>query len=97
MPAKQGPENQDRSKRPRRASEISRSLSRDARVYNSSSFILKFNPMPPVLLKRAESDERIATHTRLPGKGWFSFELSGESDLHHALYWLNQAAKKAAK
>jgi len=84
-----------------RANRIFAALPKTRGLYNSSSFILKFNPMPPVLLKRAESDERIDTHTRLPGKGWFSFELSSESDLHHARYWLNQAyeasAKKAAK
>ncbi len=80
-----------------RANKIFAALPKTRGLHNSSSFILKFNPMPPVLQKRAESDERIDTHTRLPGKGWFSFELSSESDLHHALYWLNQAMKHPRK
>jgi hypothetical protein len=64
---------------------------------SSSSLILKFNPMPPSLLKRAKTDPRMDTRTRLPGKGWFSFELTSESDLGDALSWLNQAYESAAK
>ena len=70
----------------------------ETRGFNSSSsFILKFNPMPASLLKRAKSDPRMDTHTRLPGKGWFSFELTSESDLGDALFWLNQAYESAAR
>jgi hypothetical protein len=64
---------------------------------SSSSLIIKFNPMPPALLKRAQADSRLDTHTRIPGKGWFSFELNSESDLRDALFWLNQAYETAAK
>jgi len=64
---------------------------------SASSFILKFDPMPPPLLKRAYADSRLDTHTRVPGKGWFSFELNAESDLGDALYWLNQAYEACAK
>lgn len=67
------------------------------RGFNSCcSFILRFNPMPPTLLKRAQSDPRMDTNTRLPGKGWFSFRLNFETDLRDALYWLNQAYEEAA-
>ncbi len=64
---------------------------------SSSSFMLKFNPMPAALLKRAQSDPRMDTNTRMPGKGWFTFELRSEADLRDALYWLNQAYDAAAK
>ena len=54
-----------------------------------ASILLKFDPMPPALLKRAESDFRV--HTNRPGKGWFSFTLASDTDLHDALEWLNQS------
>jgi hypothetical protein len=59
-----------------------------------ASVLLKFDPMPPALLKRVESDLRV--HTNSPGKGWFSFTLTSDADLHDALDWLSlsyQAAK----
>jgi len=64
---------------------------------SSSSLIVKFNPMPPGLLKRAQTDPRMDTNTRVPGKGWFSFELSSEADMRDALFWLNHAYEAAAK
>jgi hypothetical protein len=68
------------------------------RGFNSaSSFIVKFNPLPPALLKRAESDPRMDTNTRLPGKGWLSFQLNSETDLPDALFWLNRAYELASK
>ncbi|HEY4979850.1 MAG TPA: hypothetical protein VII25_11835 [Candidatus Acidoferrum sp.] len=67
------------------------------RGFNSaSSIMLKFNPLPDVLLKRAQNDSRLDTNTRMPGKGWFTFELSSETDLRDALFWLNQAYDAAA-
>ncbi|MGB7844089.1 MAG: hypothetical protein WBL63_00610 [Candidatus Acidiferrum sp.] len=64
---------------------------------SSSSLIVKFNPMSPVLLKLAQRDPRMDTHTRVPGKGWFSFELASEADVRDALFWLNHAYEAAAK
>lgn len=58
---------------------------------SSSSLIVKFSPMPPALLQRAQADPRMDTNTRIPGKGWFSFELNSSNDLQDALYWLNQS------
>jgi hypothetical protein len=62
-----------------------------------SSLILKFNPMPPALLKLARADSRLDTNTRAPGNGWFSFRLSSDEDLHDALIWLNLAYETAGK
>jgi hypothetical protein len=56
-----------------------------------SSMILKFNAMAPKLLKRAEADGRMDTSTRVPGRGWFSFELRSENDLRDALWWLESS------
>jgi hypothetical protein len=64
---------------------------------SSSSLIVKFNPMPPALLKRAHADPRMDTNTRVPGKGWFSFELNSQTDVRDALFWLNHAYEAAAK
>ena len=66
-------------------------------LFTPSSIILKFNPMPPALLKHAQSEPRMDTNTRVPGKGWFSFELNSERDLRDALFWLNHAYETAAK
>ena len=62
-----------------------------------SSLLLKFNPMPPKLLKRAEADARMNTSTRIPGQGWFSFHMHSEADLHDAQWWLNQAYEAAGR
>jgi hypothetical protein len=58
--------------------------------------ILKFNPMPEKLLERARADARLDTSTRVPGKGWFTFELTSEEDLRDALWWIQQAFANAS-
>jgi len=58
-----------------------------------ASILLKFDPMPPALSRRAESDARL--HSDSPGKGWFSFTLSSDTDLHDALEWLNRSYESA--
>ena len=45
---------------------------------SGSLLILKFNPMPEELLQRARGDARLDTSTRVPGKGWFTFDLASE-------------------
>jgi hypothetical protein len=64
---------------------------------SSSSLIVRFNPMPPALLAKARADARMDTNTRVPGKGWFSFEVASESDLRDALAWLDHAYQAAKK
>ena len=64
---------------------------------SGSLLILKFNPMPKELLQRARGDARLDTSTRVPGKGWFTFELASEDDLRYALWWIQQAFACAAK
>lgn len=66
-------------------------LPRARSFHSPTSFILKFDPMPPKLLKHASSDSRLDTNTRLPGRGWFSFELRCDGDLRDALFWLQRA------
>jgi hypothetical protein len=62
---------------------------------STPSLILKFDPMPPALLKHAETDPRLETSTRVPGKGWFSFALDSEADLRDAVWWLNHSYESA--
>jgi hypothetical protein len=59
--------------------------------------ILKFNPMPEKLFRRAQGDPRLDTSTRVPGQGWFMFELRSETDLRDALWWIAQAFGCAGK
>ena len=63
--------------------------------HSATSIIFKFDPMPPKLLQRASSDSRLNTKTRLPGRGWFSFELRDDADIRDALWWLNEAYESA--
>ena len=55
--------------------------------------LLKFDPIPPALLKSAEDDVRL--HANRPGKGWFSFTLASDTDVHDALRWLNHSYESA--
>lgn len=58
-----------------------------------ASILLKFDPVPPALLKRAQGDDRLKGNT--PGNGWFSFTLNSDTDLHDALEWLNHSYESA--
>jgi hypothetical protein len=46
-----------------------------------SSLVFKFDPLPPGLRKRATADQRMDASTKVTSKGWFSFNLSSDSDL----------------
>ena len=59
--------------------------------HSPSSIIFKFDPMPAALVGKASADSRFISGARLPGKGWFSFELRCDADLRDALFWLNHA------
>jgi hypothetical protein len=60
-----------------------------------ASILLKLNSMPPALLQSALNDSRVRGNT--PGKGWFSFTLTSNTDLHDALEWLNHCYESAKK
>jgi hypothetical protein len=62
-----------------------------------SGLLFKFHPMPPALQMRADSDDRMDASRKASSKGWFSFHLDSEADLHDALWWLNQAYEAAKK
>lgn len=70
-------------------------LPRTRALRTSTSFIVKFNPMPPNLLRRARKDPRMDSERKSPSARWYSFELSSAKDLRDALWWLNRAYEAA--
>ncbi len=72
-------------------------LPRTRALNTSNSIILKFDPMPPDLLRRAQDDSRIDSVKQAPGARWYSFDLNSAGDLRDALWWLNQAYLEARK
>jgi hypothetical protein len=70
-------------------------LPRTRTLSTPDSFIFKFDPMPPALLRRAKKDQRISSENESPGVTWYSFELDSADDLHDALRWLNRAYEAA--
>jgi hypothetical protein len=70
-------------------------LPRSRAMVTPNSIIFKFDPMPAELSKRAHEDPRIDFERGAPGERWFSFALSSADDLRDALWWLDQAYRKA--
>lgn len=70
-------------------------LPRTRALGTPNSFIVKFNPMPTELLRRARKDPRMASERESPGARWYSFELNSADDLRDALWWLNRAYGEA--
>lgn len=62
-----------------------------------SSLLFKFDPMPPSLSKRADTDSRVTASMKASSKGWFAFEMHSDSDFHDALWWLNQSYEVSKK
>lgn len=62
-----------------------------------SSVLFKFNPVPPGLRDRTQSDTRMNSSKNPKSKGWFSFELGSAHDLRDALFWLDRAYRAASK
>jgi membrane carboxypeptidase/penicillin-binding protein PbpC len=78
-----------------RDNKIFAGLPRTRALHTSNSIILKFDPIPPDLLRRAQEDSRIDSIKQAPGARWYSFDLNSAGDLRDALWWLNQAYLEA--
>jgi hypothetical protein len=78
-----------------RGNVIFAALPRTRALSTPDSFIFKFDPMPPALLRRAKNDQRISSERESPGVTWYSFELKLADDLDDALWWLNRAYEAA--
>jgi hypothetical protein len=70
-------------------------LPRSRALVTPNSIIFKFDPMPTELSKRAQEDPRIDSERGTPGERWFSFALNSPDDMRDALWWLDQAYRKA--
>jgi hypothetical protein len=70
-------------------------LPRTRALSTPDSFIVKFDPMPPRLLRRAKRDRRISSEKESPDVTWYSFELGEADDMRDALWWLNRAYEAA--
>jgi len=80
-----------------RDNKIFAGLPRTRALHTSNSMILKFDSMPPELLRRAQDDSRINSVKQVPGARWYSFDLNSADDLRDALWWLNQAYLEARR
>jgi hypothetical protein len=74
-----------------RGNKIFAGLPRTRALYTPNSIILRFDPMPPKLLRRAQEDSRISSGKVVPSGRWYAFELNSADELGDALWWLNQA------
>jgi hypothetical protein len=70
-------------------------LPRSRAMVTPNSIIFRFDPMPTELSKRAREDPRVDFERQAPGTRWFSFALHSSDDLRDALWWLDQAYRKA--
>jgi hypothetical protein len=59
--------------------------------------VFKLPVLSPALRKRARVDARMSASLKASSKGWFSFEISNDSDLRDALFWLHRAHQAAGK
>lgn len=80
-----------------RARRIFAAIPRSRTFLPPSAFMLKFDPPPTSLLRRAESDPRVNAPSHAPGNGWFTFQLASDADLRDALDWLARAHRFAAR
>lgn len=70
-------------------------LPRTRALSTPDSFIFKFDPMPPALLRRARKDPRISSERQTPDVKWYSFQLDAADDMRDAVWWLNRAYEAA--
>jgi hypothetical protein len=70
-------------------------LPRTRTLSTPDSFVFKFDPMPPTLLRRARKDPRIISRSQKSDVKWYSFQLNSADDLRDALWWLSRAYKAA--
>ncbi len=64
---------------------------------NANSIILRFDPMPRELLRRAECDPRVSWEREAEEPRWYSFEVTSDRDISDALWWLSQAYEASGK
>jgi hypothetical protein len=72
-------------------------LPRSRAMNSPRSIMFKFASVAPVTLNSANKDSRVEKVSRMPGSGWFAFELNEASATKDALGWLGRAYQAAKK
>jgi hypothetical protein len=72
-------------------------LPRSRAMKSPRSIMFKFASVTPAILASAYKDSRVDTVSRMPGAGWFFFELDAPSATQSALGWLGRAYEAAKK
>jgi hypothetical protein len=72
-------------------------LPRSRAMKSPRSIMFKVASMTPAILESADKDSRVDTVSRMPGAGWFFFELDASSAMQGALGWLGRAYEAAKK
>ena len=66
-------------------------LPRTRALSNASSIIFRFDPLPPELARRAQSQEGLRPEGAFSKGHWLSLTLQSADSLHDALWWLQRA------
>ena len=72
-------------------------LPRSRAMKSPRSFMFKLASTSPAILDAAKKDSRVDTNSRVPGPGWFMFEVDEASATKDALGWLGRAYEAAKK
>jgi len=72
-------------------------LPRSRAMKSPRSIMFKVASVTPAILESASKDSRVDTISRMPGGGWFFFELDAPSAMQGALGWLGRAYEAAKK
>jgi hypothetical protein len=72
-------------------------LPRTRAMKSPRSIMFKVASATPAILESANKDSRVDTVSRMPGAGWFFFELDAPSATQSALGWLGRAYEAAKK
>jgi hypothetical protein len=72
-------------------------LPRSRAMKSPRSIMFKVASVTPAILESANKDSRVDTVSRMPGAGWFFFELDAPSATQGALGWLGRAYEAAKK
>jgi hypothetical protein len=80
-----------------RDGKIFAALPRSRAMKSPRSLMFKFASVSPAILESAKKDSRVDIFSRVPGPGWFMFELDEASATKDALGWLGRAYEAAKK
>ncbi len=72
-------------------------LPRSRAMKSPRSLMFKLATISPAILDSAKKDSRVDTNSRVPGPGWFMFEVDEASAAKDALGWLGRAYEVAKK